>query len=294
MAQRSEGLQRDGHVAEYIPELAKVSPNHFGISLITVDGREFHSGEARTPFSIQSICKVFTLMRAIQPMGRMLLERVGVEPSGTRFNSLVQLEHEQGYPRNPFINAGAIVMADILLELLEHPKEEFLAFVREICGNPEIDYDVKVAISESKTGFNNRAIAHLTKGFGNLKHKVEDVLEFYFHACSLRMSCRDLARASGVLANGGRSLIDAQPVLTPRRAKRINATMLTCGLYDEAGEFAFRVGLPGKSGVGGGIIAVFPGIFSVAVWSPPLNAKGNSHRGFRALEMLSLHTGSIF
>ncbi|MBK1834561.1 glutaminase [Roseibacillus ishigakijimensis] len=294
IVRETAGLEHGGRVADYIPELAKVAPDHFGMALHTLDGGECQSGEGDEPFSIQSISKVFLLMRAIQPLGRRLRERVGVEPSGDPFNSLVQLEYEKGYPRNPFINAGAIVVCDVLLDLLAQPADDFLAFVREISGNPALHYDEEVAWSEQRTGHHNRAIAHLIKGYGHLRHEVEDVLAFYFQACSLAMSCRDLARACGVLANGGQSLVDGTPILTPRRAKRINATMMTCGLYDEAGEFAFRVGLPAKSGVGGGIVAVHPGHFSVAVWSPPLNTRGNSHRGFRALELLSDATGSIF
>lgn len=284
-----------GKVASYIPELAKVSPDKFGIHLTKVTGESFSTGDSKERFSIQSISKVFLLARAMQEMGRDLRKRVGVEPSGNLFDSLVQLEYEQGIPRNPFINAGAIVVCDILVSLLPNPKKDFLKFIRRISNSTDIDYDQSVIDSELALSYRNRAITNMMKGYGNIKNDVEVVMDFYVTACSLNMNCAELAHAFGIFTNGGKLLKTNEVVLTPRRAKRINAIMLTCGLYDEAGDFAFRVGLVAKSGVGGGIAAVYPGKYSVVVWSPPLNPKGNSHSGFRALELLTNSTeASIF
>ncbi|YCM46602.1 glutaminase [Verrucomicrobiaceae bacterium 227] len=284
-----------GEVATYIPELAKVPPEKFGIHLTTLAGENFASGESEERFSTQSISKVFLLTRVVQEIGKKLRKRVGVEPSGSLFNSLVLLEYERGIPRNPFINAGALVVCDILISLLPDPKADFLNFVRRLAGSDDLSYDRKVVESEIALSYRNRAILNMMKGFGNIENDAETVLEFYITACAVSMNCRELAQAFGVFANGGKTIDKGEAILTERQAKRINAIMLTCGLYDEAGEFAFRVGLAAKSGVGGGIAAVHPGKYAVAVWSPPLNPKGNSHAGFRALELLTDATeSSIF
>lgn len=288
------GDECKGKVANYIPQLSCVDANKFGMHLSTIDGKEFGVGDNEERFSIQSITKVLLLARAKIEIGAELKERVGVEPSGDPFNSLVQLEYERGIPRNPMINAGAIVICDILVELLENPKTDYLSFVRQLAGC-SIDYDESVAASELSCGYRNRSIANLMKGFGNIRCDVDEVLDLYFHACSIAMSCRELARTFSTFANAGSLVETGERILSPSRTKRINAVMQTCGLYDEAGEFAFRVGLPAKSGVGGGIVAVHPGHYAVAVWSPRLNAKGNSAAGFRALELLTHQTGaSIF
>lgn len=285
----------EGRIADYIPELARVSPDHFGMHLLTVDEEQFNVGENQQTFSIQSISKVLSLAHALPMLGERLWDRIGVEPSGNPFNSIVQLEYERGIPRNPFINSGAIVTADILITNLDHPKEEFLTFVRTLAGNPHINYNERVAKSEMDNGFGNAALANMLKKFGNIENGVEEVLDFYFHQCSIEMSCRDLARAFLPFANQGQLFHFHNTVLTRSQVKRLNALMLTCGFYDEAGEFAFKVGLPGKSGVGGGIVAVHPEYYSVAVWSPLLNEKGNSVLGMKALEMLTTETGfSIF
>lgn len=289
---KTAATEKRGAIAKYIPQLASVEPNKFGIHLLTVDGKEFGAGDNEERFSIQSITKVLLLARAKQEIGSELKHRVGVEPSGDPFNSLVQLEYEQGVPRNPMINAGAIVICDILVELLDDPKTEYLQFVRTLAGCESIQYDASVAASEASCGFRNQSIIHLMKSFGNIRCDVEEVLDLYFHACSIAMSCRELARTFSIFANGGCLLSSGENLIQSRRTKRINAVMQTCGLYDEAGEFAFRVGLPAKSGVGGGITAVHPGRYAVAVWSPRLNEKGNSVAGFRALELLTDQTGS--
>jgi glutaminase len=226
--------------------------------------------------------------------GDQIWERVGIEASGNPFNSLVQLEFERGVPRNPFINAGALVICDLLLGLYDDPETDFLNFVRRVSGIPTIGYDESVAKSEREVAFRNLAMLNLMKDFGNIRHDVDAIIRFYCSACSIVMSCHELAHTFALFMNHGR-LDSGERILTVNKAKRVNALMQSCGFYDESGEFAFRVGLPGKSGVGGGIVAVYPGRYSVAVWSPPLNPKGNSAAGLRALEQLTDLTGnSIF
>ena len=284
-----------GEVAAYIPELSKVDPEKFGICLTAIDGSQYLAGDAREPFSIQSIAKVLSLTMAYRIMGPKLWKRVGIEPSGTPFNSLVQLEHNLGIPRNPLINAGAIVICDILITILDNPKKELISFVREISDTKGISFNKSVAQSEKSVGYRNRALIKLMKAFGNIENDIDKVLDFYFHLCSIEMTCHELARTFLYLSNGGKDPFTHKQILSLSRSKRMNAVMQTCGFYDEAGEFSFKVGLPGKSGVGGGIIAVHPGHFSIAVWSPRLNKKGNSYRGLRFLESFTTETGlSVF
>lgn len=286
---------KEGKQADYIPELAKVNPDQFGMSIHTIYGEIYSIESAEVRFSIQSISKVFTLAMCLSIKGDDLWTRVGKEPSGTAFNSLVQLEVEKGVPRNPFINAGAIVMADILMSHLENPKEDFLAFVRAVAGDDTITYNEAVATSERENGYLNAAIANLLKYHGTIENDIEQVLRFYFLMCSVEMSCMELSRAFLAFANHRRKFEYAGITLTSSQVKRMNAIMQTCGFYDEAGEFSYLVGLPGKSGVGGGIVAIYPLQFSVAVWSPRLNAKGNSVMGMKALELLTTETKeSIF
>lgn len=286
---------KEGQQATYIPELANVDPDQFGMCIHTIYGETAAIESADTRFSIQSISKVFALAMCLSIKGDDLWKRIGKEPSGTAFNSLVQLEVEKGIPRNPFINAGAIVMADILLSNLQNPEADFLAFVRAVAGNDTIDYNRSVAISERSTGYLNAAIANLLKYHGTIENNIEEVLHFYFMMCSIEMSCRELSLAFLAFANHRRKFDYAGITLTSSQVKRINAIMQTCGFYDEAGEFAYLVGLPGKSGVGGGIVAIYPLQYSVAVWSPRLNAKGNSVMGIKALELLTSETKeSIF
>lgn len=283
-----------GEIADYIPELAKVDVNNFGIHLIDSQQNDYAAGDSNELFSIQSISKVLTLSMALSLIGENVWERVDVEPSGDPFNHLSLLELENGIPRNPLINPGAIVIADILVSKLENPKEDFLTYVRDIAGDNTIDYDETVALSEKKTGFRNFAAANLLKSYGNLNNEVDVVLDFYFHQCSLAMNCAQLTHIFYVFMNHGKCRRN-KSYLTLSQVKRINAIMLTCGFYDEAGEFAFEVGLPGKSGVGGGIVALLPNKFCVATWSPGLNAKGNSKLGMLALEKLTTDTElSIF
>jgi glutaminase len=284
IAEEVKPLFGQGKVADYIPALARVPVDQFGIALRTADGREACAGDANTAFSIQSVSKVFTLSLAMQQLGDVLWERVGREPSGDPFNSLVQLERDQGVPRNPFINAGAIVVADRLVSALGDAKQAVRQFVAGLCEAP-VSFDEEVASSEAATGFRNLALANFIKSFGKLDNSVESVLDLYFHQCALSMSCVQLARAAAYLCRDGRSARGDRSVLTEGQTRRINALMLTCGTYDAAGEFAFRIGLPSKSGVGGGIIAVLPDRLTLCVWSPGLGPSGNSVAGMRALEL---------
>lgn len=287
-------LQR-GAVADYIPRLADVPREKFAMAVVTLDGQLFQTGDALEPFSMQSISKVHTLTLALQAIGDKLWQRVGREPSGNAFNSLVQLELENGLPRNPFINAGALVVADVVLATHSDPRAHLLATIRGCTGNAELRDDPEVALSEKAHGYRNAALANFIRSFGNLEHAIDDVLDFYFYQCSLAASCVDLARGFLFLANQGRCPWSGKALLSPDQAKRINALMLTCGTYDAAGDFAYDVGIPCKSGVGGGIVGVIPNRLAVSVWSPALNVKGNSLAGSAALERFTSKTGlSIF
>lgn len=287
----------EGHVADYIPALARVDGRRFGMAVQTVDGQLYETGDAWVPFSIQSISKVFTLTLALQRSGEALWTRVGREPSGSRFNSIVQLEAEHGVPRNPFINAGAIVVTDELMA--GRPPETVIADIRDnlrdFAGAETIEIDREVAESEAATGFRNYSLANFMRGFDNLKSPVEDTLTAYFNQCALRITCRQLARAGLFLANQGVDPVRGERVISPEHARRICAVMMTCGHYDASGEFAFQVGLPGKSGVGGGILTIAPGKAAIAVWSPGLNEYGTSQVGALALESFVRRTGwSVF
>lgn len=286
-----------GDVATYIPQLACVDPNQFAITVALPDGQLFSGGCTDTLFSIQSISKVFTLTMALGKLGDALWKRVGREPSGDPFNSIVQLEHEQGKPRNPFINAGAIAVVDAIM-MGHKPAEslgEILDFIRFIANDDSIGIDEKVARSETEFGHRNASLAHFMASFGGFSNPVDCVLGTYFHQCAITMSTNQLASAGLYLASDGLNKSTGVRVVSQQRARRINSLMLLCGHYDGSGEFAFRVGLPGKSGVGGGILAIAPEKASIAVWSPGLDKIGNSKLGTEALEMLVQRTGwSIF
>jgi glutaminase len=282
-----------GTVASYIPELARVDPDQFGIALALPDGQVLTAGDAHVPFSIQSISKVFMLAIALGRLGDNLWSRVGREPSGQAFNSILQLEIEKGRPRNPFINAGAIVVTDAILEG-RWPREvlaELLGFIRTAAGDTDIHINEAVARSETETGFLNMSLASFMRAHGNMRNAPELSLGVYFHQCAVEMTCAQLSLAGRFLAG-----MDSAPrMVSQARVRRINALMMTCGHYDASGEFAYRVGLPGKSGVGGGILAIAPGRASVAVWSPGLNSRGSSKLGAEAMERLARHTGwSVF
>lgn len=291
-------LLTEGKVADYIPALGAVDPKQFGMSITLFDGTQYSTGNADTLFSIQSISKVFSFTLALKHYGTDLYTRLGREPSGNPFNSLVQLEYEQGKPRNPFINAGAINVTDALMT---HHKDaliafdEILSFIQSISEDTSIATNDAVAISEMEYGFRNLSLANLMKSFNNFDNDVNAVVQTYFKHCAIEMNTKMLSRAMLYLANHGMDPITKKMYITQQQAKRINAVMLTCGHYDASGDFAFRVGLPGKSGVGGGIVAVIPKKMGIAVWSPGLNAQGNSLVGTKALELFTTKTGlSIF
>lgn len=286
-----------GRVADYIPALARVDPRQFGLAIVTCEGQTAAVGDASVGFSIQSVSKVFTLTMALSRIGEALWQRVGREPSGSPFNSIVQLEREQGIPRNPLINAGALVVTDAILAGRKPATAiaEIRDFLRGLAADPRVSIDREVARSEAETGFRNASLANFIRAFGNIGNPVAAVLDTYFHQCALRMNCVQLARAGLFLANDGIDPLTGQRVLETEGVRRINAIMMTCGHYDASGDFAFHVGLPGKSGVGGGILAIAPHLASIAVWSPGLNAAGNSLVGALALESLSRRTGwSVF
>ncbi|WP_394851312.1 glutaminase [Tenacibaculum skagerrakense] len=287
--------ENKGTIATYIPELAKVDAANFGVCLLTRNNEEYGVGNWQTKFSIQSISKVLSLSLAYQIFGDKIWDRVDVEPSGTAFNSLVQLESDMGIPRNPFMNSGAMVICDMLVSYYENPKEDFLKAIRELCHSSEINYSETVAISEASVGYRNKALCNFIKSFGNIENEPEEVLDFYFHMCSIEMSCQELSRVFMFLANPNFTTSKGKKVLNLSKTKRVNAIMQTCGFYDESGEFSFRVGLPGKSGVGGGIVAIHPEKYCITVWSPKLNEKGNSYRGMKFLEAFTTETEqSIF
>ncbi|MEE1761672.1 MULTISPECIES: glutaminase [unclassified Streptomyces] len=294
IAEEIERTPGRGRPADYIPALAARDPRSFGMAVAEPDGTVYGVGDWREPFSTQSITKVFTLALDLAREGDALWEHVGREPSGNPFNSLVQLEYENGIPRNPFINAGALVVTDRLHTWTGDAAGTLLSFLREESGNPGLDFDPQIAASESAHGDRNAALAHFMASYGNIDNPVPALLDQYFRQCSLTASCADLALAATFLARHG-VRADGTRLLTRSQAKQINAVMLTCGTYDAAGEFAHRVGLPGKSGVGGGIIAVVPGRLALCVWSPGLDERGNSVAGVAALDRFTTLTGlSIF
>ncbi len=284
-----------GKPADYIPELANINQHQLGIAIATADGKIYSAGQANVPFSIQSISKVFALTLAFQRMEKALWLRVRKEPSGNAFNSLVQLEYEKGIPRNPFINAGAIVITDVLCSRFVQPEFSVLQLVRKLAQNSEIDYNMKVAKSELLHAHRNLSIAHLIKSFGNLENDPSQVVKTYCTHCAIQMSCIDMAKAGLYLANHGCIPATKEYIIDDDSTKRLNAIMLTCGAYDAAGDLAYRIGWPLKTGVGGGILAIVPNMLSVCVWSPGLDELGNSYSGIRALEKLRLYTNlSVF
>ena len=294
IATEIQALPGRGRPADYIPALASADPRHFGMAVAELDGTVYGVGDWQRPFSAQSITKAFTLALDLSLDGELLWEHVGREPSGNPFNSLVQLEYENGIPRNPFINAGALVVTDRLHALTGDAAGTLRGFLRAESGNDRLDFDEAVLASETAHGDRNAALAHFMASYGNITNPVPTLLDQYFRQCSIEASCADLALAAGFLARHGiRS--DGSTLLTRSQAKQVNAVMLTCGTYDAAGDFAHRVGLPGKSGVGGGIIAVVPGRCTVCVWSPGLDQRGNSVAGVAALDRFTTLTGlSVF
>jgi glutaminase len=295
IAEQADGLYGQGKVASYIPALAQVAPRQFGMAIALVDGSCVSTGRAHTPFSIQSISKLFTFVLALKLLGDDVWHRVGREPSGAAFNSMVQLETEKGIPRNPFINAGALVITDMLTTRYAHLDISLLGALRRLSDSPDLNWDMQTAKSERDTADRNMAMAYFMKSYGNFVNPPELVLDNYCRQCAIEMSCAQLAQATMFLANGGLDIGSqgsaGEQFLSADAARRVNALLLTCGAYDAAGDFAYRIGLPIKTGVGGGIVAIVPGVGTVAVWGPELDAKGNSVLGAFALEQLVQKTG---
>jgi glutaminase len=293
--QEAQSLYGRGHVADYIPALAQVPPRQFGMSVALVNGSTHSVGNAQTPFSLQSITKLFAFVMALKTVGEDVWKRVGREPSGAAFNSMVQLETEKGIPRNPFINAGALVITDILTTRFAHLDIALLGALRRLTDDPDLSWNKHIARSERETAHRNMAMAYFMKSYGNFVNDPELVLDNYCRQCATEMTCAQLAQATMFLANNGQDIDrhgkPGEQYLSADDARRVNALMLTCGAYDAAGDFAYRIGLPVKTGVGGGIVAIVPGIGTIAVWAPELDAKGNSVLGAFALERLVQLTG---
>jgi glutaminase len=287
--QRSISLQ--GKVADYIPALADVNPKLMGVSIATLDGKILGAGDYKTPFSIQSISKVFGLVMAMNRVGDSLWQRVNMEPSGQPFNSIIQLEWEKGIPRNPVINAGALLVADVLTSHYSASKLAFLSFMRTLADDENIYIDKRVYESELSHGSRNAALAYLMKSFDNIQADIPDVLSHYFTQCSISMNCQQLAQSLLFLANKGVDPRSNKIVCSPKDTHRVNAILSTSGMYDQSGEFAFSVGLPAKSGVGGGVIAIVPNYGVICTWSPPLNKFGNSVVGVNLIAAIAEELG---
>jgi glutaminase len=281
----------EGQVANYIPELAKADRRWFGIAIATADGQVVEVGDTSQLFTIQSISKPFVYGMALEDHGlEHVLSKVGVEPTGEAFNAIV-LDEKSNRPFNPMVNAGAIATADLVKgrdfpERVSRLLEMFSAY----CGRP-MYIDNSVFMSERMTGHRNRAIGHLMLNFGMVSDRIEESLELYFQQCSVLVTCRDLAVMGATLASGGVNPLTKQRAIQQPYVKYLLSVMHSCGMYDYAGEWAYRVGIPSKSGVGGGIVGVVPGQFGIGIFSPPLDAKGNSARGILACQDLSERFG---
>lgn len=289
LAEKDNYLQ--GKVANYIPALATVKPDLMGIAVGTLDGKVVGAGDYQCHFSIQSISKVFGLVMAINRVGDSLWDRVRMEPSGLPFNSIIQLQADKGIPRNPVINAGAILVSDVLTSNFSSSKLAFLTYIRKLASNDNIHIDNEVYLSELKHGHLNASFGHLMKSFDNIKSEVPDVLSHYFTQCSISMTCEQLAQSLLFLANKGVDPTTNKTICSARDAHKVNAILSTSGMYDQSGEFAFSVGLPAKSGVGGGLVAIVPGYGVICTWSPPLNDYGNSVIGMNLVENIALELG---
>jgi glutaminase len=279
--------EREGNVADYIPELSKADPNAFGIAVATVDGQIYEMGDTAAPFTIQSISKPFVYAMALADRGRdAVLSKIGVEPSGDAFNS-ISLYGDTGRPFNPMINAGAIASTGILRVDDESQRFERILHWFSECAGRDLEVDETVYRSERDTGFRNFAIGYMLRNFGILESDPEPILDAYFKQCSILVTARDLATMAATLANGGVCPTTERRVVDAVHVPQVLSVMATCGMYDYAGERVYRIGMPSKSGAGGGIIGVLPGQMAVAVYSPPLDERGNSVRGIRVFEDLS-------
>jgi glutaminase len=281
-----------GRLANYIPELAKADPNWFGICVVTVDGQVYEVGDYEQLFTIQSISKAFVYGLALEEHGRdYVLTKVGVEPTGDAFNSIIQLEESSKRPYNPMVNAGAIATTSLIKGSSPSERLNCLLSMFERYVGHNLFIDMPVFLSERTTGHRNRAMAHLMLNFGMIDEKIDEALDLYFQQCSVMVNCRDLATMAATLANCGINPITQQRAVEARYIRDILTVMYTCGMYNVAGQWAYKVGLPAKSGVSGGIIVVVPQKMGIAVFSPPLDSHGSSVRGMRVCEDLSERIG---
>lgn len=298
IVRRMEVIERFSDVADHLDGVADLETDRFGIAVVTHDGHLVEGGDADEAFPIQSISKVFALTSALRAFGDDVWKRVGREPSGDPFNSVVDLERMKGIPRNPFINPGALVICDMLLGIGRNSKAPptVKALLSERLGVEKLDEDRSLVADDGKrSGFSNRGIAYMLKGFGNLEHDVEKVMKLYVEQCAVKLTCTQLAKAGHYLVHDGQDGEHEDARELAVLARRVNSLMITCGQYDGSGDFAFRVGMPAKSGVSGAILAIAPDKASVAVWSPTLDQNGNSLLGTLALELLSEKMGwSVF
>ncbi len=279
-----------GKSASYIPELSKVNPKQLGVVTVNIDGECWYSGDYQSNFTIQSISKVATLILAIMDRGEeYVFSKVGMEPTGDRFNSIIKLETMRtAKPFNPLINAGAIAVTSMIAgQNTEDKLNRLIGFVKGLCHNNKIWFDEEVYKSESATGYRNRALANFMKDAGIIEGDVEEVLDLYFKQCSIKVNAVDIAMMGAVLAGDGVSPITGDKLMPRSIARLVKTFMVTCGMYDASGEFAVRVGLPAKSGVGGGIMATVPGRMGIGVFGPALDDKGNSAGGIKVLEYIS-------
>ncbi|MFE5318702.1 glutaminase A [Paenibacillus sp. NPDC056579] len=286
----SRAYTAQGRVAAYIPELAHAPGNALGIAIMNGASGIITAGDAVLPFTLQSISKVFTLLLALTDKGESgVFAKVGMEPTGDNFNSMLKLELvDPGIPFNPLINAGAIAVSSLIAGADPAEKSErILTFFRELAGDPTIGYNDAVYRSETATAHRNRSLAYFLKANGVLEEDVEEVLEVYFKHCSIEVNCTQLARMAQVLAFDGTDPVTGRQLIPRRYVQIAKSFMITCGMYNESGAFAIRVGLPAKSGVSGGILALVPGKYGIGVVGPALNAKGNSTAGVHLLETLS-------
>jgi len=280
-----------GRVANYIPQLARVPPTKFGMSYRTISGLDCSAGDCDEAFSIQSLSKVLSLILALNRMESAVWSKMGKEPSGTSFNLIAQLEAEKGIPRNPLINAGALVITDLLFGAADDPAQLVLDFSRFLVGNDAPYIDEAVAASELETAFTNMALANVLRLHGTVRRPPATIVESYTRQCAIAMTCRELTRAFMPLAAEGKSPFAQEVIVPGRLARRLNALLFTCGMYDSVGSFAYRVGLPAKSGVGGGTVAIIPNVGALCVWSPELDRFGNSVLATAALEHFVDMTG---
>lgn len=286
------GYIEQGSVASYIPELAKADKNEFGVCVISNDNRIHYAGDHDKPFTMQSIVKPIILLMALMDNGiQQVRDLVGVEATGKPFDAFNYSDQAlNGEHINPMVNTGAIALCTLIKGHTYGEKfSRLLELTRKISGNPGLEVDEQVYLSEKATGSKNRALAYMLKAYGLITDEVEDVLDCYFRACSIKVTSMDLAKIAFAFANGGLAHETGQRLFEREYARYVNAVLMTCGMYDGSGEFALNVGVPAKSGVGGGIMAVVPNRMGIGIYSPALDKKGNSVAGIKALEMLSKH-----